>query len=106
MPDLSGAVLGSASNLDPSILKARMDAVERLTKLFRMERLVHLAVTTISLALLLLVAGVLIYKGQASVAELAGLFSSSGLIAYSAGRLLYMWTLALRLLQPTGDKNG
>lgn len=106
MPDVSGAVLGSAIDLDPSILKARMDAVERLTKLFRAERLVHLVVTIISLVMLLLVAGILMYKGQAGFAELAGLFSSSGLITYSAGRLLYMWTQALRLLEPTGEKNG
>lgn len=93
-------------DLDPSILKARMDAVERLTKLFRAERLVHLAVTTLSLAMLLSVAGVLIYKGQAGTAELTGLFGSAGLITYSAGRLLYMWTEALRLLEPAGGKDG
>jgi hypothetical protein len=84
--------------MPPDNLNARMDAVERLTKLFRLERMVHLAVTSISLLMLLLSAGVLMYKGKAGTAELAGLFSSSGLITYSAGRLLFMWNQALQLL--------
>jgi hypothetical protein len=85
-------------------LKARMDAVERLTKLFKAERMVHLGVTTISLAMLLVSAGVLLFKGQAGVPELSGLFGSAGLITYSAGRLLVMWNQALRLL--AGEATG
>ena len=75
-----------------------MDAVERLTKLFQLERMVHLGVTSLSLVMLLTCAGVLLYKGKAGPAELSGLFGSSGLITYSAGRLLYMWNEALKLL--------
>jgi hypothetical protein len=75
-----------------------MDAVERLTALFRLERLVHLLITTSALVLLMISAGRLLYLGQAGPAELTGLFGSSGLIAYSAGRLLFMWNQALRLL--------
>jgi hypothetical protein len=75
-----------------------MDAVERLTALFRLERLVHLIVTSVSLIMLMISAGVLLYRGQAGPAELTGLFGSSGLITYSAGRLLFMWNQALRLL--------
>jgi hypothetical protein len=85
-------------NLSARELAARVDAVERLTALFRMERLVHLGVTTISLLMLLTSAGVLLSKGKAGPAELTGLFGSSGLITYSAGRLLIMWNQALRLL--------
>lgn len=81
-----------------STIAARVDAVERLTALFRLERLVHLAVTLISLVMLLTSAAFLIYKKQAGPAELAGLFGSSGLITYSAGRLLFMWSQALRVL--------
>jgi len=83
-----------------------MDAVERLTKLFKMERMVYLAVTSLSLAMLLLSAGLLIARGKAGAAELTGLFGSSGLITYTTGRLLYMWNQALRLLagEPTGGQ--
>jgi hypothetical protein len=79
-------------------LAARVEAVERLTKLFKMERMVYLGVTCISLLMLLASAGVLLVKGQAGPTELTGLFGSSGLITYSAGRLLVMWNQALRLL--------
>lgn len=79
-------------------IKARIDAVERLTKLFRLERIVHLGVTCLSLLILLTSAGVLLYEGKAGPAELTGLFGSSGLITYSAGRLLVMWNQALKVL--------
>jgi len=94
----------SAHAVAPRDLKARMDAVERLTKLFKLERMVHLGVTSISLAVLLVSAGLLLVKGTAGPAELTGLFGSSGLISYSAGRLLVMWNQALRLL--AGEATG
>ncbi len=100
----NGSSPRSTQSIGPRDLKARMDAVERLTKLFKAERMVHLGVTTISLAMLLVSAGVLIFKGQAGAAELTGLFGSAGLITYSAGRLLVMWNQALRLL--SGEATG
>jgi hypothetical protein len=88
--------------MTPPDITTRMDAVERLTNLFRLERMVHLVVTSLSLVMLLASAGVLLYKGQAGPAELTGLFGSSGLITYSAGRLLFMWNEALKLLSASG----
>jgi hypothetical protein len=79
-------------------IKARMDAVERLTNLFRMERIVYLVITTMSLAVLLTSAVVLLVNKSAGTIELTGLFGSSGLITYSTGRLLAMWNQALQLL--------
>ena len=93
-----------AQSAGTSDISARMDAVERLTKLFKAERMVYLGVTSISLIILLISAGALLLKGQAGVAELSGLFGSSGLITYSTGRLLLMWNQALRLL--AGDTLG
>lgn len=83
---------------------ARMDAVERLTQLFKIERIVYLGVTCISLITLLISAGSLLFRGQAGVLELAGLFGSTGLITYSTSRLLVMWNQALKLL--AGDTTG
>jgi len=79
-------------------LQDRLHAVERLTKLFKLERMVHLGVTSIALLMLLASAGSLIYHGKAEQAELVAMFGSSGLITYTAGRLLHMWNQALRLL--------
>jgi hypothetical protein len=104
MPSTGSEYAHPAQGITPRDLKARMDAVERLTSLFKVERMVHLGVTSISLAMLLASAGVLLFKGKAGPAELTGLFGSSGLIAYSAGRLLVMWNQALRLL--AGEATG
>jgi hypothetical protein len=85
-------------NVSASTITTRMDAVERLTAFFKLERMVHLTVTSISLMALLLSAAILLCNGKAGTPEIVGLFGSSGLISYSAGRLLYMWNQALRLL--------
>ena len=82
----------------PTEIQDRLKAVERLTELFRLERMVHLGVTSLALLLLLFCAGALIIKNQAGPTELTGLLGSSGLITYSASRLLHMWNQALRLL--------
>ncbi|MGE5206232.1 MAG: hypothetical protein ACM3PW_11485 [Chlamydiota bacterium] len=81
-------------------LAERMEAVERLTKLFQLERMVNLGANTVALIMLLGSAGIMIFQRQAGAAELTMMFGSSGLIAYSTGRLLYMWNQALRLIAP------
>lgn len=84
--------------MNGSELESRMKAVEHLTRLFKMERMVHLAVTTISLVMLLFSTGFLLVKAQASPTILTLMFGSSGLITYSANRLLRMWDQALKIL--------
>ena len=79
-------------------LSARVRAIERLTKLFRLERIVHLSVTTFALVMLLANAGMLLVRREAGPAELTLLFGSSGLITYSANRLLFMWNQALKIV--------
>ncbi len=84
-------------------LKARMEVVKELTNLFHFERAVYLGVTIISLLMLMGSALSLMLKGQAGAAELTMLFGSSGLITYSAGRLLFMWNEALKRLIPSNE---
>lgn len=82
----------------------RLEGVERLTKLFRTERMVYLITTIISLLMLVGSALSLMLRNQAGTAELTMLFGSSGLITYTAGRLLFMWNEALKRLIPSnGD---
>lgn len=81
----------------------RLEAVERLTKLFRTERMVYLVTTIISLIMLVGSALSLMLRNQAGTAELTMLFGSSGLITYTAGRLLYMWNEALKRLIPSSS---
>jgi hypothetical protein len=84
-------------------LAERLAVVEKLTALFKLERMVHLVVTSISLIMLLFSAVSLIYKGQRDPVGLTLMFGSSGLITYSANRLLRMWDQALQVL--TSDRS-
>ena len=95
-----------APAIGPRDIKARMDAVERLTKLFMAERVVYLFGTTIALAMLLFCAISLIVSKKGGIGEALGLFGSGGLISYTGSRLLVMWSQALRLLagEPTGGQ--
>ena len=87
----------------PDSIEKRMEVVEKLTKLFQFERMVYLGVTVISLIMLLASGVSLMIKGQAGKAELSLLFGSSGLITYTAGRLLFMWNEALKRLMPDSE---
>jgi hypothetical protein len=87
-------------------IKQRMEVVEKLTRLFKFERMVYLGVTIISLIMLISSAISLMIKGKAGAAELTMLFGSSGLITYTAGRLLYMWSEALKRLVPSQENEG
>lgn len=86
-------------------LDQRLKAVERLTALYRLERMVHLIATAVSLLILLGTAGMMIYKGEAGPAELTLMFGSSGLITYTAGQLLRMWDRALSVILPEQGKS-
>lgn len=88
----------------PDTLKERLEVVRELTDLFKFERRVYLVVTILSLIMLMGSALSLMIKGQAGTAELTMLFGSSGLITYSAGKLLYMWNEALKRLMPSNEK--
>ena len=91
-----------------SELNARIKAVEKLITVFKLERMVHLGVTLISLVLLI-GAGVFLFFFDESVSKIAVLtlmFGSSGLITYSAGRLLKMWDQALNMLTAGDGEEG
>lgn len=79
-------------------LDERMDAVERLTKLYKPERTVHIVVTSVSLVILLGAAGMMLYSGEASTTELGLMFGSSGMVTYTAGQLLKMWDRAVSII--------
>jgi predicted membrane channel-forming protein YqfA (hemolysin III family) len=81
-----------------SALDDRLRAVVKLTELFKLERIVHLIVTCMSLVVLIFTAIILVIKSHADATVLTLLFGSSGLITYSTSRLLRMWDQALEVL--------
>lgn len=90
----------------PETLEERINAIERLTVLFKTERMVYLSITFISLLMLLGSAVSLIIRDKAGAPELTLLFGSSGLITYTAGRLLFMWSEALKRIVPHKEDRG
>ena len=83
---------------NPQALQDRLEAVERLAALFRVERFVYLAITAISFLLLFAVAVRMFMQGTAQIAEWGLLFGSSGLITITANRVLQVWTQSLRMV--------
>ncbi|MEZ4453869.1 MAG: hypothetical protein R3B09_30715 [Nannocystaceae bacterium] len=88
-------------------LASRVTAIKDLLDAFRFERAVYLGITMMSLLVLLGCALSLMFGSRDKTVEAVGLFSSSGAITYTTGRLLRMWSDALRILTENtkaGDK--
>ena len=90
------------------LLRDRVEAVERLAQLFRVERFIYLGVTAVSFLLLVVIAVRIFVQGGAQIAEWALLFGSSGLITITGNRVLQMWSQALRMVasEPVDGKPG
>ena len=87
----------------PSELEKRLKVVERLTQLFKFERMVYLSVTILSLLIMLGCALVLLYREGTTIEVLSPLFGSSGLITYSTSKLLRMWDEAIKRIVPISE---
>jgi hypothetical protein len=99
-------IVFSEMTMSEQDLDRRVQAVERLTALYKPERTVHLIATSTSLLVLLGTAAAMLYQRKAGPAELTLMFGSSGLITYTAGQLLRMWDKAISVIvsEPTGSK--
>lgn len=82
----------------------RLEAVGKMLKLFKAERMVYLSINVVSLVMLLSCAVYLLFHDANTVAVI-GLFGSSGGITIATGRVIKMWSDAMHLLVPT-DKVG
>lgn len=84
-------------------IEDRIEAVRQLMRLFQPERIAYLATAIISVAMILY-CGVQVITKEPSPWTLTGIFGSGGLISLGMGRLLTMWTQAMRLI--AGEKLG
>ena len=89
-------------------LRDRVEAVEKLAHLFKVERFVYLGVTAISFLTLFAVAVRIFVHGGTQLAEWGLLFGSSGLITITGNQVLRMWNQALRVVasEPVGGDSG
>jgi len=90
-----------------SELDNTVKAIKELVGLFKTERMVYLAITLVSVLILIGTAVMLIIRSDSQEATIAvmGLFGSTGGIVYSTGRLLKMWSEAMQLIQKVIEKD-
>lgn len=76
-------------------------AIKEMVALFKMERVVYLIITLVSVIILIATAVSLILASddQNNTIAIMGLFGSTGGITYSTGRLLKMWSEAMDLIK-------
>ena len=85
--------------VDPPLTE-QMQYVERLLRATKPERVTYLVLTGVSVAVLITSACVLIIQSHAQMSILVGLFGSSGVVTYSTGQILRIWSDAVRLVLP------
>ena len=107
-PKASADIVDGDVSEEASELKSRVSAIKELLEAFKFERAVYMAITLLSLFVLLACATSLIASSREGMAEAVGLFGASGAITYTTGRLLKMWSDAIRILakQPAEDDDG
>jgi len=81
----------------------RLEAVRQLMQFFKAERIAYLSAAIVSVGMILYCAFQVLAKDPTPSA-LVGLFGSGGMISLGMGRLLTMWTQAMRLI--AGQKLG
>ncbi len=81
------------------ILGAALDALDRLLKMFMVERYVYLALTAFSFLLLLYTAYLLVTKDSIDTQMLVAIFGSTGLIAASSARISWFFNRAFSLIE-------
>lgn len=83
-------------NDDP--VQRTLDALERLMRMFALERILYLLAAFVSFILLIVCLVLLFYSRQISVPELTMVFGASGLIAASAARVSFFLNKAFDLV--------
>lgn len=81
------------------LLDAALNALERLLKIFQIERLVYLLLTALSFCLLLYAGYLMIEKDFANTELLVSVFGSAGLITASSFRISYFFNRAFGVIE-------
>ena len=87
-------------------LKDLREVLDWLIDKFRLERIVYLVATSLSIVMLLISAALIIIQKGASVEILVMLFGSTGLIGYSVNRVMKMFDQTLEIIASTQEKVG
>jgi hypothetical protein len=86
-------------------LQDALGALEKLLKMFSVERYVYLLMTALSFLLLLYSGYLLVASREADTATLVAIFGSSGLVAASSARICLFFDKSFRLIEKLIQKN-
>ncbi|MDX1391984.1 MAG: hypothetical protein R3241_06380 [Rheinheimera sp.] len=81
------------------LVKTTLDALERLMKMFTLERYLYLTLTCFSFLLLIYAVVQLFQDTAVSVTILVSIFGGSGLIAVSAFRVVWFFNRSFSLIE-------
>lgn len=81
------------------LLEAALNALDRLLRMFMVERYVYLALTVLSFGLLLYAGYLLIVTQAANTEVLVAVFGGSGLVAASSARISWFFNRAFSLIE-------
>ncbi len=81
------------------VLSAALDALDRLLKMFTIERYVYLGLTSVSFIILLYTGYLLLSSKAADEELLIAVFGSSGLIAASSARISWFFNRSFSLIE-------
>jgi hypothetical protein len=88
----------TASKVDEDLINRTLDALERLMRMFAFERILYLICTASSFVLLAICIVSLIWTKKLDTPQLIGLFSATGIIGASAGRVSLFLNKAFDLI--------
>ena len=83
----------------------KIKAIKQLLEMFKFERMIYLGITILSLIVLVGCAVYLLIAGTNQIPAVIGMFTSSGGVSYTCGRLLKMWGDAMQLLGTIKEEN-
>ena len=92
--------------MDDNELKSLREVLDWLIDKFRLERIVYLIATGLSVIMLFVSASLLVIQKGATTEILVLLFGSTGLIGYSVNRLMRMFDQTLKVIASTQEKGG
>jgi hypothetical protein len=84
---------------EKELVEIALNALERLLKIFQVERYVYLALTAVSFSLLLYAGYLLITSETLNTEILVSIFGSAGLVTATSARISYFFNRAFTLIE-------
>lgn len=81
------------------LLEATLNALDRLLKMFMVERYLYLMLTAVSFALLLYAGYMMISSKSLNTEVLVAIFGGSGLVAVSSARISWFFNRAFTIVE-------